>query len=1426
MLKKIWKNFGSFTNSQGNKETKTVSPMRRRLFLESLEERDLLCVSPLQGVEIEEPHSEPQTTLLCPGCAPYDPERAAKYEGVSASPELPQGAPPYSYSETFKLNSLPGSNYTIYLDFTGHTTTGTGWNTMITNNEPIVTPPFSLSLNDNPDFSNRELEMIQYIWQRVSEDYIPFNVNVTTQEPALSDLIRSDANDPRWGIRVAIGGTSNDWFEDSGGVAFLGSFNWDSDTPCFVFPYDLLYDEKSIAEAVSHEVGHTFGLNHDGQRGFFGHGEYYFGDNGWAPIMGAGYYEPVTQWSKGEYLDATNQEDDLAIIARSVPYRADDHGSTRSTATPLEIDNSKIFVEGIIERNTDIDYFRLYVPALATMSLDIIPGTRDANLDVLAKIYDSSGRVIYTADPQDTLSAHFEDIPLDKGFYYISVEGTGRKNGVYSKYGSIGAYTISGTILVEHESNAPPMTENFVSTYVTGATVSLSWSPSPRALLYSLQYRLQVGKEEDWINIITNETEYTITGLDYERVYVFRILGFNAAGQSLWTQINVRTEIVVPLVPGNFACEEKTNTSAVFTWEESLGAKEYVIRYQKPGEEQWTEKTFGEGVFSATIPELEIDTDYVFQLQARTSAGGSEWSELELRTLPNLPQMPQGLQAEETTVEVGEIMVLAVRVSWEEVENATDYDIEYQRPGDPEWKPLFQKETTCTIPGLSGNTTYHIRVRSSNAAGHSEWNMIEITTEAAAPEVPGNFRSPEQTHQSISLAWDSSEGAESYVLRYKRKTETEWETPLEIKGFSTTVPGLIPQCEYEFQLKAVGPGGESEWVSREFSTKIAPPITPGSIRSTEIFWNRISLSWTASPGASGYVLQYKKSDESTWRTAPTLSETTTTIENLDPETAYMFRVQAFNTSGGSGYANAEATTKIAPPEAPGKIEFSDLTMNSVLLSWPTAERASGYALQYRKLGESDWTVLPDQSKTSAPITNLAEETTYIFRVRALNESGESTWTSIEIKTAEIRPPATPEDFRVLEKDWDFIALSWAASRWAEQYQVRYRKAGETTWRTQQSTTQTQILFGSLAPGTSYDFQIRAVNSKGESSWTEFRDSTSPAPLPVAIVHCDNPQLQDGCETRFSSEESYDQVGTSLVYLWDLDNNGSFETEGIEVWFSTDLLGTDDRTTHTIRHKVRNTHGWESEIVEYAVRILPTSPSFSISAPSEEQMQARTPTYWDFSATAAAFRPIVKWDIHWGDGSENTEILGGPRSEVIADHFYREPGTYNISITTTDIDGFQSTVSYTSHTVKEKREVVPTVAENGVAVESTPEIYDSAAIFPATIPESVIGESEETGFSAAAPLGNETTESVASGVIPLAVVFGADFQESFRIRTMLDLDESGKMNREKPLQNSSVNAIIDQLFGEEDAFHPLAPEFAGSGNEEGFLDEELLEALLG
>jgi PKD repeat protein len=199
------------------------------------------------------------------------------------------------------------------------------------------------------------------------------------------------------------------------------------------------------------------GLSHDGKTDgtayYSGQGT---GDTGWAPIMGVGYYKNLSQWSKGEYALANNTQDDLAIITSYIAYRPDDHGNDHASATILPA-GSTISTSGVIERNTDIDVFRFQTGA-GTIALDIIPFERGPNLDVLAELYDSDGNLIATNNPADFL---YSDLTLTvpAGTYYLHVRGAGTGDPLgtgYTGYGSLGQYSITGTI-IDATGSLPPI---------------------------------------------------------------------------------------------------------------------------------------------------------------------------------------------------------------------------------------------------------------------------------------------------------------------------------------------------------------------------------------------------------------------------------------------------------------------------------------------------------------------------------------------------------------------------------------------------------------------------------------------------------------------------------------------------------------------------------------------------------------------------------------------------------------------------------------------------------------------------------------------------------------------------------------------------------------------------------------------------------
>jgi PKD repeat protein len=375
---------------------------------------------------------------------------AAAQEGI-AQGEL------VSLDQTFYLHSHPGATRTIYLDFNGASITGTAWNS---NGNTINPAPFDIDGNPAA-FSTSELQRIQYIWQRVAEDYAPFDVDVTTEQPTQDVLTRSSVNDQVYGTTVVITKTDGVYTCNCGGIAYVGVFNYaggshpaDYYKPAFVF-YNMLGagNEKVVAEAISHEAGHNMGLHHDGTAS----DSYYAGQGsdpttGWAPIMGVGYYKPLVQFSRGEYSGANNMEDDFVVAQTfGLPLRLDDFGSDINKATPFVEFNSGGMIsgsmDGVIESMLDSDVFAISAGP-GPLNATVIPAMRSPNTDLVLTLRDATGGVLASTNPLNQLSSVLYYSVPSQGTYFLEVKGTGQGDAIvngYSNYGSVGNFRLSAS---------------------------------------------------------------------------------------------------------------------------------------------------------------------------------------------------------------------------------------------------------------------------------------------------------------------------------------------------------------------------------------------------------------------------------------------------------------------------------------------------------------------------------------------------------------------------------------------------------------------------------------------------------------------------------------------------------------------------------------------------------------------------------------------------------------------------------------------------------------------------------------------------------------------------------------------------------------------------------------------------------------------
>lgn len=335
-----------------------------------------------------------------------------------------------------RYSSNAAAAATVLLDFDGQVVKGTAWNW----DEAIVAKPAALSS-----------AIVTEVFNRVAEDFRIFSLNITTDSTVYK---RAPATKR---MRIIITPTS-DWYGNSAGVSFVNSFTWGDDTPAWVFTRLLENKAKYIAEAASHEIGHTLGLQHQSTYNksceliaeyAAGKGS---GEIGWAPIMGVGYYKNLTLWTVGTSVEGCKiVQNDISILSKgfaNLGFRSDDHGNSKETATNLLLTNNRFISTGIINNSTDRDFFKLVLPRRMKVSAGITPNNvaannAGANADMFLTLMNSKGDTIGRYNPGTLLNAAV-DTTLAAGTYYFGADGTGNQN--VSDYGSVGLYVLSGTL--------------------------------------------------------------------------------------------------------------------------------------------------------------------------------------------------------------------------------------------------------------------------------------------------------------------------------------------------------------------------------------------------------------------------------------------------------------------------------------------------------------------------------------------------------------------------------------------------------------------------------------------------------------------------------------------------------------------------------------------------------------------------------------------------------------------------------------------------------------------------------------------------------------------------------------------------------------------------------------------------------------------
>lgn len=287
-----------------------------------------------------------------------------------------------------RLTAPPSTPLVLLLDFNGELVKNSIWNPGATINCPAV-PPSQLSAAAK-----------DFIVNNVTEDFSAFSIKVTKSEAEYQAAPAARR------MRCIISYNLVQQFGNVGGIAFISSMSWADNTPCFVFADILLYDQKYIAGAVSHELGHTLGLQHQSRYdpGCAQIEEYHtglgYGILGWAPIMGLSYYQNLVTWHNGPTsLGCSETQNDMNVINAVAGIKADDYGvAFNNNTVSLPLTGTK---NGILENASDKDAFSKTEANSRRIKL-----ISNGNSDLVLEVYNTNGQLQTVYDDANGLDVN------------------------------------------------------------------------------------------------------------------------------------------------------------------------------------------------------------------------------------------------------------------------------------------------------------------------------------------------------------------------------------------------------------------------------------------------------------------------------------------------------------------------------------------------------------------------------------------------------------------------------------------------------------------------------------------------------------------------------------------------------------------------------------------------------------------------------------------------------------------------------------------------------------------------------------------------------------------------------------------------------------------------------------------------------------
>lgn len=316
-----------------------------------------------------------------------------------------------------------------------------------------------------------------------------------------------------------------------------------------------------------------------------------------------------------------------------------------------------------------------------------------------------------------------------------------------------------------------------VSTRTTNS-LTLTWTAVTNASSYTVYYKKGTGSYQS-SNAASNS--FPLNSLSQGDTYTFYVIANgtgNYVDSGASTTVTGKTKIQLD-TPTGLAASNVLSTSATIDWNTVTNATSYKLTISDAnGPITGYNNT---SVLPANKPVsltgLTQTREYTVNVIATSSS--DDYVDSTAATLVFTTDTKLGTP---TAPVITEKSISSLTVTWGAVSQADSYTLEHSPASEDNWTPISVSASatpprTKEVTGLSQGTSYKFRVRAittNDAYESGDYSDITTGTTLIKLPAPDGLAVTGITINSSTLVWNKNNNAASYVVKWKKTTDTRW----------------------------------------------------------------------------------------------------------------------------------------------------------------------------------------------------------------------------------------------------------------------------------------------------------------------------------------------------------------------------------------------------------------------------------------------------------------------------------------------------------------------------------------------------------------------------------------------------------------------------------------------------------------------------